>query len=277
MKYNPAQVAAYYDSYGEQEWDRLSKNPAALVSFHIHQHYLKKYVKSNDLVLEVGAGAGRFTIELAKLGASITVGDISSEQLKLNQKYAEKYQSETSVSSRLQLDITDLSMFETASFDVVVCYGGALSYVLEQADLALAEMLRVLKPEGYLLLSVMSLIGTTQANFEAITAIPNFTQLVDKVNANGFLDGRTNNGHQLKMYRAKELKQLCQSHQGEIMAMSASNYLSLNRNEFLEEMLTTDAWVNFLKWELDFCAENGCLDGGTHIISVVKKTNIIDY
>jgi ubiquinone/menaquinone biosynthesis C-methylase UbiE len=274
VKYNPAQVAAFYDSYGEQEWDRLSKNPAALVSFHIHQHYLQKYVKSTDLVLEVGAGAGRFTIELAKLGASITVGDISSEQLKLNQKYVLQHQSETSVSSRLQLDIIDLSMFEAATFDVVVCYGGALSYVLEQAGIALDEMLRVLKPEGYLLLSVMSLIGTTQANFEAITGIPNFTRLVDQVNANGFLDGGDNNGHQLKMYRAKELKQLCQSHQGEIVAMSASNYLSLNRNEFLEQILTTDAWVRFLSWELDFCAEDGCLDNGTHIISVVKKTNI---
>jgi ubiquinone/menaquinone biosynthesis C-methylase UbiE len=274
VKYNPAQVAAFYDSYGEQEWDRLSKNPAALVSFHIHQHYLKKYVKSTDSVLEVGAGAGRFTIELAKLGAVITVGDISSEQLRLNQKYAVKYQSETSVSSRLQLDITDLSMFETATFDIVVCYGGALSYVLEQASIALDEMLRVLKPEGYLLLSVMSLIGTTQAKFEVITEIPNFTRLVDRVNGNGFLNGQTNNKHRLKMYRAKELKQLCQSHQCEIVAMSASNYLSLNRNEFLEEMLTTDAWANFLRWELDFCAEDGCLDGGTHIISVIKKTNI---
>jgi ubiquinone/menaquinone biosynthesis C-methylase UbiE len=273
VKYNPAQVAAFYDSYGEQEWDRLSKNPAALVSFHIHQHYLKKYVKSTDSVLEVGAGAGRFTIELAKLGALITVGDISSEQLRLNQKYAVKYQSETSVSSHLQLDITDLSMFEAATFDVVVCYGGALSYVLEKASIALDEMLRVLKPEGYLLLSVMSLVGTTQAKFEVITEIPNFTRLVDRVNGNGFLNGQTNNKHRLKMYRAKELKQLCQSHQCEIMAMSASNYLSLNRNEFLEEMLTTDAWANFLRWELDFCAEDGCLDGGTHIISVIKKTN----
>lgn len=70
-------------------------------------------------MLESGAGAGRFTIELTKLGALITVSDISSEQLKLNQKYAVKYQSETSVGSRLQLDITDLSMFAAATFDVV--------------------------------------------------------------------------------------------------------------------------------------------------------------
>jgi hypothetical protein len=131
-------------------------------------------------------------------------------------------------------------------------------------------MLRVLKPEGYLLLSVMSLIGTTQKYFEAIAQIPNFTQLVDRVNSNGFLDRDDNNS--LKMYRAKELKQLLQSHKCEIMAISASNYLSLNRNKFLEEnAIATDPWADFLKWELDFCAEDGCLDGGTHIIAVVSK------
>ena len=270
MKYNRAQVEAFFNSYGEREWSRLIKDPAGLVSLHIHQHYLQKYVRSNDLVLEAGAGAGRFTIELAKLGASITVGDISSEQLRLNQKYVAEHQCQASIASRLQLDITDLSMFEAEMFDVVVCYGGALSYVLEQAGIALDEMLRVLKPKGYLLLSVMSLIGTTQKYFEEITEIPNFTQLVDRVNSNGFLDRDDKN--RLKMYRAKELKQLLQSHKCEIIAISASNYLSLNRNEFLEQnAIATDAWSDFLQWELDFCAESGCLDGGTHIIAVVRK------
>ena len=272
MKYNRAQVEVFFDSYGEREWSRLVKDPAGLVSLHIHQHYLQKYVTSNDSVLEVGAGAGRFTIELAKLGALITIGDISSEQLRLNQKYVAQHQCQASIASRLQLDITDLSMFEAETFDVVVCYGGALSYVLEQANIALDEMLRVLKPESYLLLSVMSLIGTTQKYFEEITEIPNFTQLVDRVNSNGFLDRDDKN--RLKMYRAKELKQLLQSHKCEIIDISASNCLSLNRNEFLEQKaIATDAWSDFLQWELDFCAEDGCLDGGTHIIAVVRKAS----
>jgi ubiquinone/menaquinone biosynthesis C-methylase UbiE len=269
LKYNSSPVQAFFDSYGEKEWQRLVNDPAALVSFYIHQHYLKKYVTSNDSVLEVGAGAGRFTIELAKLNTIITVSDISPEQLKLNQKYVNQYQCEASVVSRLQLDITNLQMFAAETFDVVVCYGGALSYVLEQANTALVEMLRVLKPEGYLLLSVMSLIGTTQARFEEITAIPNFTQLVNQVNSNGFLDRKNN---QLKMYRACELRQLLQNFGCEIMAMSASNCLSNNRNQFLEQNLVkTDSWSDFLQWELDFCAEDGCLDSGTHIISVVRK------
>ena len=58
MKYDRGQIAAFYDVYGEKEWERLTKDPAALVSLHIHQHYLKKYVTSGDSILEVGAGAG---------------------------------------------------------------------------------------------------------------------------------------------------------------------------------------------------------------------------
>ena len=271
LKYDPAVVRTFYDSYGEKEWTRLVKDPAARVSFHIHQHYLQKYVNSNDSVLEVGAGAGRFTIELAKLNTSVTVGDISPEQLQLNQKYVTQHQCQGAIRSRLELDITDLSVFEPEAFDVAVCYGGALSYVLDRADVAIEQMLRVLKPKGYLLLSVMSVVGTTQAYFEAITEIPDFTQLVYQVNRNGLLDKNRNNGHQLKMYRAKELRELLQSHNCEVVAMSASNCLSLNRNEFLESMVNTDSWSDFLNWELDFCAEEGCLDGGTHLISVVKK------
>ena len=77
MKYDPSVVRTFYDSFGEKEWTRLVKDPAARVSFHIHRHYLQKYVNSNDSVLEVGAGAGRFTIELANLDTAITVGDIA--------------------------------------------------------------------------------------------------------------------------------------------------------------------------------------------------------
>lgn len=271
LKYDSAKVEAYFDEYGDKEWHRLTNEPAGLVSFHIHQHYLKKYIKTNDSVLELGAGAGRFTIELAKLNASITVGDISPEQLRLNQQYVAQYECETSISSRMQLDIVDLNMFEAETFDAVVCYGGALSYVLDRANTALVEMLRVLKPQGYLLLSVMSLIGTTQAHFEDIITIPDFTQLVNQVNKNGLL----NRNNSIKMYRASELRQLLTRDNSKVIAMSASNCLSTirqHRQQFINQNLVDNkAWSDFLKWELDFCAEDGCLDSGTHLIAVVQK------
>jgi len=51
------------------------------VSFHLHFRYLCRYIKRGDHILEAGAGAGRFMIELAGLGAEITVGDVSPGQL----------------------------------------------------------------------------------------------------------------------------------------------------------------------------------------------------
>ena len=56
-------------------------------------------------------------------------------------------------------DITDLSLFPDGHFDVVVCYGGVLSYACEQRQRAASELIRVVRPEGILLISVMSRYG----------------------------------------------------------------------------------------------------------------------
>jgi trans-aconitate methyltransferase len=54
--YNPDWVAAYYDEYGEQEWERLFRTPVDEISFFVHTHYLQQFVKPGSRVLEVGAG-----------------------------------------------------------------------------------------------------------------------------------------------------------------------------------------------------------------------------
>lgn len=34
-------------------------------------------------------------------------------------------------------------------------------------------------------------------------------------------------------------------------------------------------WDAFLRWEEDLCSEPGALDGGMHIIAVVRKNNAV--
>ena len=58
------------------------------------------------------------------------------------------------------LDLVDLSSLAAESFDVVVCIGGALSYLLDQERVGIRQMLRVLKPGGRMVLGVMSLLST---------------------------------------------------------------------------------------------------------------------
>lgn len=160
--YDSRHMARYFDELGEREWTRLEADAPARVSFHIHRRYLRKYVRPGERVLEVGAGAGRFTIELAGIGTRITVGDISPGQLELNRQKVADVGCEEMIDGRELLDITDLSSLPAEGFDAVVCYGGPLSYVFDRADDAMEQMLTVTRRGGHVLLSVMSLAGATR-------------------------------------------------------------------------------------------------------------------
>jgi 2-polyprenyl-3-methyl-5-hydroxy-6-metoxy-1,4-benzoquinol methylase len=100
-------------------------------SLYIQTHYLEKYVRPGQRVLEIGAGAGRFTQVLARLGVSIVVGDLSQVQLDLNKQHAAQFDFASAIEDWVQIDICDMSPVTSESFDYVVAYGNPLGYVLD--------------------------------------------------------------------------------------------------------------------------------------------------
>ncbi|MDQ3704696.1 MAG: class I SAM-dependent methyltransferase [Chloroflexota bacterium] len=275
-KYDPNYISRFYDNYGEREWQRFEQEAGAanLVNLHLHTHYLRRFIQPDSHVLDVGAGPGRFTIEMARIGASVTVGDISSVQLEMNRRRLEEAGLEGSVVARQVMDVTDLSAIPDGTYDAAVCYGGALSYVFDRAGQALEELLRVTKPGGYVLLSVMSLLGSTNAFLTGVLKVAEEFGLeaTNRVNSTGDLYGEISGGHQCHMFRWSELEALLKAHHCEIVAASASNFLSLHNKETAQQaMADPQLWQTLLAWELDYCKEPGALDGGTHIIAVVRR------
>jgi SAM-dependent methyltransferase len=265
-RYDREQVARFFDEYGEKEWERLDARPMDRVNFEVHRRLLQEHVGRGDRVLEIGAGPGRFTLELARLGARILVGDISPRQLELHREKTAAV--EDAVENRLLLDVVDLSELPDGSFHVTVCYGGPLSYVLDRADDAVAELLRVTRPGGRVLLSVMSLLGAARAFFEffpELIAEHGWTKSVAEVFATGVLTAEINNGHVLRMYRWRELETLLGRHPCRLLAASASNYLVIGNDE---AFALDDRW---LEVELAACREPGALDAGTHILAAVER------
>lgn len=269
--YDGGHISRFFDDYGEREWERLESDAAQRASFHQHRRLLERYVRDGDRVLEAGAGPGRFTIELAKIGARVVALDISRVQLAL---HAEKTSS-VAVEGRIVADICDLGAFADDSFDAAVAFGGPLSYVLDRRDDALEELLRVVKPGGPVLLSVMSLLTAFRIHLAHVLSIAREHGLGPLRDVQRTGDDATPataaSGHRSHLYRSAELKAMLEAHGCEILAATAANYVTVQNEERLQAV-EPELWQYVLELEADLTGEPGALDAGTHILVAVRRT-----
>ena len=265
-------IRAYYDEMGEAEWRRLEETPRGRVSFEVHRRFLARFIRPHARVLEVGAGPGRFTLQLAALGASVAVTDISSVQLELHRRHVAGSPAEQAVESREPLDVCDTSHIPTDVFDAVVAFGGPLSYAFEQTEEALAGLFRVTKPGGVVLASVMSLLGSWRYFMRGVIeetqrAGDAANELVLRTGDLRHFGGR----HVCQMFRSSDVERLVRRCGGSVVAMSASNWASLADADVVSQLEgDVDRWARFLDHEVAACAEPGALDGGTHILFAAR-------
>jgi 2-polyprenyl-3-methyl-5-hydroxy-6-metoxy-1,4-benzoquinol methylase len=269
MTYSRAAIAAYFDALGAGEWERFDRTLGDRVSLAMHTALLERYVRPGQRILDVGAGPGRFTEMLHRLGSRVVVADLSARQLELNREAARERGFASSVEGWQQVDICDLGSFDAATFDGVVAFGGPFSYVFEHRDKALAECVRVLRPGGYLLLSVMSLWGTLHRHRAALRDMPRAA--IGTIIATGDLTAETDPGskHYCHMYRAAELRAFLAKPGVSVEQLAASSALATGvENEFIT---ASAQWEALLEYEAVACGEPGYLDAGTHLLAAVRR------
>ena len=266
LRWDPERAAEFYDEYGEREWTRFHDGRTPVPSLDVHLEFLHRFVRRGDRVLDVGAGPGRFTIELARLGAEVTVADLSPVRLEQNRERVAAAGLEDRVAERAVADVLDLSRWNEGSFDAAVCFGGPLSYVVDRAEDGVRELVRVTKPGGLVLLSVMSLVGTV------VHYLPILLDLVrrdgapknEEIVRTGLLPEEPDYGHlAMKLFRWSELEALLSRH-GAIVAAAAAGLLPDARPEEpeLREFLS--------RVELALADEPGALSCGQHILAVLR-------
>ena len=279
QNYDSDRVRDYFDRLGHGEWERLQQSATSRIQARIHTHYLHRFFDRGDHVLDAGAGPGRFTIELARLGATVSVVDLSEEQLGLNRQKVAEAGLLDCVDGWHRADILDLGLFGDGTFDGTVCYGGGLSYVMERADDALEELLRVTKPGGFVAVSVSTVIGTARMS---LPGFPGWIRRhgrddLEHEMATGDALGTTNEGHWTHMYRWREFEELLLDHRCEIVAASAAGFMSIGNDDVVEQFeKDPDLYEWLLRWEIEYCREPGALDGGAQLIAVVRRDRSAD-
>lgn len=265
-------VRRLFDELGDGEWERFEKDAASRVSLEVHRRFLRRHVPEGVDVLEIGAGPGRFTIELARMGCPVVVSDVSAVQLALNERHVAEAGYEAAVAERRLLDVRDLSSVPDAAFDAVVAYGGPLSYTFEEAEACLGEMLRVVRPGGRVVASVMELIGTLRILVRIIPAYAAKGRLetLKAVMATG--DNRLDEGHPCRMFRWREIEAMVGQLPCVLRGASASNFLSSGDPQVVEHIEQHPSlWELLLDWEEEYCAEPGALDSGTHLLFALER------
>lgn len=272
-------VREYFDAFADGEWERLEGTLAGQVSFEVHRRFLKRFITPGMRVLEVGAGPGRFTIELARLGARVVVTDLSSVQLDLNEQYVTRAGFGAAVEGRHQADVCDLSDYGDAEFDAALAFGGPLSYAFDRVEDAVDGLFRVVRPGGPLVASVMSTIGAyrqfLRGVIEIIEAVGDDAN--DRVLSTGDLRETQppGTGHTCKMFRWAEVEGLVTSAGGTVLAASASNWASLGDPDILARLSTNPArWARFVDNEVRLCAEPGVWDGSTHVMFAATRDQL---
>lgn len=247
-------VRKHFDRLGEQAPANPDTDACGWVSREVHRRFLRRYVPRGARVLEIGAGANRFTTELAARGCRVVVTDPSSARLAAHERRLRATPAERSVLRREVLDGPDVSRYADGEFDVVLAYGGPLSAVRGCAAGALRGLLRVVGTDGVVVASVLSLLGSWRHH------PPGLDRQVD---------GRPETAD--RRYRWSEVAEHVHAAGGQLAGGSASNWASAGPPDSLARLAADrEAWRRFVEHEIAACAEPGARDGGTHILFAAR-------
>jgi len=277
MKYNPEIPRARYNKSGNREWERLEKNRLGELLYHVHLDILKRYISCSDHVIELGAGAGRFTKDIVNMSKSLVTSDLSPVQIEINKRKMEELGLVDKVQDFKVLDITNLEGIADNTYDVAVCIGGPINYLFDKEENAINEMLRILKSQGKLILGSMSLIGALVYHFDGVIYEKDMFGIdaTEWLFTTGMQDEEhypVENKHYVHMMTSKDLDALFQAKPVKILEKSSAGLFMHSQEETLSKAKQdNELWELLIRKEIEFTKLPGTLDCGMNIIYVIEK------
>ncbi len=266
------EVRDFYNRYGIREWNRLEESIYSRINYFLHMHFIEGFLYEGMRILDAGCGSGRFSIEFAKKGCKVTLFDISDEQLRIAEEKIIDAQVDKNIEGIFQGDIRDLSQFEDEQFDMVVCYGAPLSYVLENRERALLEFNRVLNENGRLFVSVNNKWGILKMllgkKYPDFFNYPEYWY-IDRVMKTGDLPRHEKVDQPPRhFFEAEELTNLLIEHGFDDIVLGGSPCFSCGNSESAEELGKNEIALNtILQIEIETYTKPTMVDNGEFLLA----------
>lgn len=153
-----------YDIFNEDS--RLNHSKAARVEFLTTVCYIEKYLKEGDRILDIGAGAGEYSLYFARKGYEVSALELADANIAAFRK---KLMPEDKI-DLVQGNALDLTRYADKSFDIVLLFG-PLYHLKNDADKlkCISEAKRVCKDDGKIFFSFISndFVFLTELEYDA--------------------------------------------------------------------------------------------------------------
>ena len=144
-------VQEVYQRYNEDT--RLNKSQAARVEFLTTVRYVEKYLTPGAKILDIGAGAGEYSLYFARKGYQVSALELADANIAA---FRAKMTKEDSI-DLVQGNALDMSRYDSDSFDVVLLFGPLYHLHGEKDKLqCIEEAKRVCKPGGKIFFAFIS-------------------------------------------------------------------------------------------------------------------------
>ena len=256
--------------YGKFKEDHRLTTRHGIVEFSVSMHFIRKFLeeialknqkeKSEIKVLDVGAGTGRYSIELSHDGYDVTAVELVKHNLDILLSKHEKVKC-------WQGDARNLSFLPDSTFDLTILFGPM--YHLHKTDdklKVLSEAKRVTKKGGFLF------VGYVMNEYAVLSYCFKERKILDCVSARTLTDdfhAVTDDEHDLYSYaRLEDMDELDEkSGLARIKIFAPDGAADYMRREL--NALSEEEFAKFIEYQLAVCERHELLGASSHVVDVL--------
>lgn len=257
---NEDNLIKYYNKFNEDK--RLTRRHG-IVEYSVSMKYILSYLKEFDSpkILDVGAGCGRYSIDLCNMGYDVSAVELVKHNLMTLKSKSDKVKSYLG-------NATNLNMFSSNSFDVVLLFGPMYHLISNDDKIkALSEAKRVLKDNGYIFISYyMNEYGIVKYGFMEKNIISSLNnELID--NDFHIVPKDDDLYSMVRLEDINYLKDSCNLKREKIISQDGpTDYIRKYVND-----LSDDEFDLYLKYIYSICERRELLGASSHVLDILKK------
>ena len=250
---------------GYVEDDRLVRDKMHYIEFITTTHYIDKYLKQGDRILEVGAGTGAYSLYYASKGYQVD----ALELVQANVDVMKSKINEDMNINTIQGNALDLSMYEDNTFDITLVLGPLYHlFKKDEEEQAIKEAIRVTKPNGKILIAFI-LFDLTMLTwgFQSKNIYENYGD-----HKQVSLDFKPDNSEDLifNMRYFSEVKELMNKFDVKKLCYVATDGVGRVMREDIDNM-NDEEYKMFVNYHLSICEREDLIGYSGHILSIVEK------